>query len=840
MQTLKYIFLSISLFGITILNAQNDKPEAFWNKGIVKDFKRIQTETEAYYKNRDKGKGSGYKQWKRWEYNQQDRLAPNGEITNYNARNGNALQEYLRENPVNNRMSLNTWTQWGQNLSQPQTPFPDGVPGTGVLNCIAFDNDDPNIIYTGGPACGLWRTLNGGTSWTNLTDNANNAIIGISSIAVNHMNDNIIYILTGDGDGRDSPSIGVFKSTNFGATWQPTGLTWDLDEVKYGYKMAMNPVNPDILIVATANNGLYRTINGGATWTNHESGTFYDVTWKPGSASIVYASNTNSVFKSTDAGVTWTSVAYLPNSERVQIGVTPNDPNYVFALGSGFVNQGGNPGFPGFIRSTNSGSNWGLMSNTPAICSVESGVNNNVQATYNIDFAVKPNSTNTIITGAINVYKSTNDGILWDRRTLWYDDFPLEEYVHADVHGIEYNPLNNKLYIVCDGGIYLSNDDAGTFQDITSNMQLNAFFDFAGTPQNSNFMVGGLYHNGSRIFTGVDTTKQIGDGDGAGCMIDPTNMNTLYLSAQNGLVNISTNTGETYSSIKPSPASGPFITKMALNHINSNEIFVGWTNDTIYRSANYGSSYTYSVLPDDFLYNGTPGDVKHIEVSAIPSIVYACTDETVFRSTDFGVTWTNIYYSGEDFTRVVAITPSLAIITRGGYDDGEKVYLYDADDDSATNISNNLPNVPVWTSVYNPNNVIGEIYVGTDLGVYKSEFPYTSWTLFGTNFVNLPIVDLVIYPTQSKIRAATYGRGLLEATLNCQDVLNLTQANDPNYGTPIFESNQATFFMDVSRNVIGNNGDVTYKAGLAVILQNGFLATEGNKVIVKTADCGVE
>jgi hypothetical protein len=220
--------------------------------------------------------------------------------------------------------------------------------------------------------------------------------------------------------------------------------------------------------------------------------------------------------------------------------------------------------------------------------------------------------------------------------------------------------------------------------------------------------------------------------------------------------------------------------------------------------------------------------------------VHACTDETVFRSTDFGVTWTNIYYSGEDFTSVVAITPSLAIITRGGYNDGEKVYLYDADDDSATNISNNLPNVPVWISVYNPNNVIGEIYVGTDLGVYKSEFPYTSWSIFGSNNINYPVRDLIIYPTQSKIRAATFGRGLLEATINCQDVLNLTQANDPNYGTPIFESNQATFFMDVSRNVVGNNGDVTYKAGLAVILQDGFLATEGNKVIVKTADCGVD
>lgn len=828
------------MFGITILNAQDDKPEAFWNKGIVKDFKRIQAETEAYYKDRDKGRGSGYKQWKRWEYNQQDRLSTNGQLTNYSARNNDAMQEFLRENPVNDRMTLNSWTQWGQNLSQPQTPLPNGVPGTGVLNCVAFDNDDPNIIYTGGPDCGLWKTLNGGISWFNVTDNNNNAIRGISSVVVNHQNDNIIYILTGEGDNQATPSLGVWKSTNGGNTWQPTGLIWGLDELKYGFKIAMNPINPDILIVATFNDGLYRTTDGGITWTNHQSGTFYDVVWKPGSSSIVYASKDKSIFKSSDGGITWTSVVFVNESERFQLGVSPSNPNYVYALGSGYVNWGsggGGHGFPGFFRSIDSGENWDYQSWTPAICSYDSGVNNDVQAKYNIDFAVKPNSISTIITGAINVYKSTDGGEIWDRRTLWWDDDTLSRYVHPDIHGIEYNPINNKLYIVCDGGIYLSNDDATTFQDITSNMQLNAFFDFAGTPQNSNFMVGGLYHNGSRIFTGADTTKQIGDGDGAGCMIDPSNMNTLYLSAQKGYINISTNTGETYTSIKPSSASGPFVTKMALNPINSNEIYVGWTNDTIYRSTNYGSSYNYSILPFNLFENNEPGNVKSIDVSPIPNFVYACTDEAVFRSTDYGATWENIYYAGKDFTNVLAITAGVAIITRGGYDAGDKVYIYDADDNSITNISANLPNIPVWVSAFSPNNISGEIYVGTEIGVFKSEAPYTTWSLFGTNFVTYPIRDLVIYPNQAKIRAATFGRGILESHIYCAPYLDLTQANDPNNGNPIYEANRAFIEMTVSRKVEGNNGNVTYKAGNAVFLTNGFLAKAGNTVIAQTGDC---
>lgn len=832
MNSIKFIILWFFTFAVTIVNAQDEKPAAFWTNRSTTDFKTIQEATEAYYKDRYKGRGSGYKQWKRWEHQQETKLSPDGQTTNFTALNSEAAQIFLKENPNNqgNRMALNQWANWGENNSS------TGLPGTGVINCVAFDNNDPNIIYAGGPACGLWKTTNGGTTWNNITDNLLWAFRGITSIAVDPLNDNIIYILTGDGDGGDSPSMGVFKSTNGGATWNPTGLFWNASDNKYGYKIAINPVNPTIIAVATSQQGIYMSYNAGLTWTNFGAGTtFYDMVWKPGSIDVLYASTTTSVYKSTDSGVNFSLVATIPLSQRTQLAVTPSNPNYVYAFGSGYVNwPGTGHGFPGLIRSTDNGVSWDYQSSTPAICSY-SPTDFDTQATYNIDFAIKPTNTTTLVMGAINVHSSTNSGANWTQRTQWYDNDPPNQYVHSDIHGIEYNPLNNKLYIVCDGGIYVSDDDGLTYQDITNNMQLNAFFDLAGTPQNSVYMIGGLYHNGTRKFRGTQSSPSIGDGDGTGCMMDHSNNNTLYFSAQKGYLNRTLNGGFSSQSIKPSIADGPFVTKMAMSPVNSFHIYAGWTKDTIFRSTNQGTSWAYSLVP------GSQENIKYIDVAPNGTTVYACTNEAVFRSLNAGATWSAIYTNGNGFTSVRALlnNSNKAIITRGGYVADDKVYLYD--NGTITNITHNLPNIPINISEVSYNSLDEEVYVGTDIGVFKLPALYSStWSLFGTNIINIPIVDLVIYPNHSVIRAATYGRGLLTSEITCADLLILTESNDPNTGIPSFQYNQSGYEMFVSRKIITTNSYVVYKAGSSVILQDGFRAVQGNTVIIKTAPCGVE
>ncbi len=154
MNSLRYIILWFFAFVVTIVNGQDEKPAAFWTNRNTTDFKTIQEATETYYKDRDKGRGSGYKQWKRWEHQQETKLSPDGQITNFTALNSEAAQNFLKENPNNkaNRMALNQWSQWGENN------ISTDLPGTGVHNCVAFDNDDPNIIYAGWPS--VWALEN--------------------------------------------------------------------------------------------------------------------------------------------------------------------------------------------------------------------------------------------------------------------------------------------------------------------------------------------------------------------------------------------------------------------------------------------------------------------------------------------------------------------------------------------------------------------------------------------------------------------------------------------------------------------------------------------------------
>jgi photosystem II stability/assembly factor-like uncharacterized protein len=826
----------------TSLSGQDEKPAAFWNKSNTTDFRTIQSETEGWFEGKDKGQGTGYKQWKRWEDFNAVRLTPDGQLTNHSARSNEALNQIKKGQPKHfNRSTIDTWARWGNNNYTNGT-YNGGaltvLPGTGVINCIAFHPTDGSILFVGGPATGLWKTTDHGVTWMNLTDESL-INVGVSSIAINRVNPNIMYIMTGDGDGEDTYSMGIWKTVDGGNFWFPTSLHWNVQDMKRGFKLEIDPFDPDIIYAATSE-GLYRTSDG-FNWSQVQSGYFYDVVLRPLGQVYVYASTKDQVYRSTNVGLNWDIVLTIINSERIQIAVSPQNHELLYAIGGGYFNWGFVNGFPGFFVSENSGTSWDAKSIAPAICSYNTGSTPfGEQIPYDLDIAVSPTDPSKVFTGAINLYGSTDTAQTWTALAMWQSGVSTNNYVHADIHGLEYNSINNRLYCVSDGGVYFSTNDGLTFTDLSQGLNINQFYDFAGTPQNSNYMVGGLYHNGSREFFGTNNALQVSGGDGTGCMIDFANINTIYTSSQFGQLYRSTDGGQSYINVAPI-SNGPFVSNFAMNPLNSNIIFAGWTNDIVYFSNNRGNTWLSDNLPGAGC--GYYCNVRQISPASDGLTFYACTGDAVFKSTSAGGSWAHLFSFNFDpyYTSVKPhpTIPEIAIITAGGYNAGEKVYYVNGS--SVTNISYDLPNVPVHCSVIHATGTgLDDFYVGTDIGVFKKSIIGTSWTLFDNGMPNTIVKDLEIYQNRSILRAATFGRGLWETDITCIEYLVLDEANDPNFGSPVFQHNQAGTGIYSTRKVTGSNGDVTYKAGNFVILDSGFLATEGNKVIVGTAPCGVE
>jgi hypothetical protein len=235
---------------------------------------------------------NGYKQWKRWEWFAQKHLDPDGRVSAWTRQSEEGILQAsslaLAPSGPDIQSVNGSWTVVGP------SSISNGENFLGRTESVAFHPTDPETFYVGTATGGLWRTTNLGVSWTSLTDHLPS--LSVASVVVQQNNPNIIYILTGDGDGGaqwgyyvKERSSGVFRSTDGGNTWQTTGLNWNRSDAdRYGYKLIQSPTNSNLLLAATSD-GLWRTTNGGADWTRVITGNVTDVIFRPGNANNVAA-----------------------------------------------------------------------------------------------------------------------------------------------------------------------------------------------------------------------------------------------------------------------------------------------------------------------------------------------------------------------------------------------------------------------------------------------------------------------------------------------------------------------------------------------------------------------
>jgi len=756
------LFLSYSLRAQVWVDNMNDPNLSFYE---------IQESFKSHWKNRIVEKGKGFKAFKRWEHYMKPRVYPSGDITlpsqtygNYNDWKSQNLNSVI-PNTINGN-----WTIIG----------PIGKPsggGAGRLNFIRFDPNNSSIMYVGAPDGGLWKSTNGGLSWSTNTDDL--TVIGVSDLAIDPSNSQIMYLATGDNDAGDTYSIGVLKSIDGGATWNPSGLVFPVSSASRISKILINPNNTQI-IMAFASNGIWRSTDGGANWTQ-PTGTFNnikDAEFKPGNPSVIYAASAVSVFyaastvfkKSTDGGLTWIEIITgLTDIRRLAIAVTSANPEYVYVLAA----KSSDSGFLGLLRSTNSATSFTTrMSSTLTnnILGWDDGTDAGGQGWYDLALAASPINAEEIVTGGVNQWKSINGGTSFSLMSHWSGGYSMP-YVHADVHDIVYSPTSGTTFFSAnDGGIFKTINNGVSWTDISSNLAIAQQYRFSLSTTSATMILAGHQDNGTNRTINGTSWSEVTGGDGMDCLIDRTNNNLQISSIYYGDYYRTTSGSSSFSNIADPAVEGEWVSCIHQDPVSPAVVYAGG-RPALYKTTNIAAAtVTWTAM-------ATPNPAANtiIEFALAPSnnqVIYVLKSGSggVSKSINGGITFTsctNPTTAVEPTWVTVSNTnPDIAFVVYSGYSAGNKVFKTINGGLSWINLSAGLPNIPVNCIVYHNGTANGDaIYIGTDVGVYYRDNSLSSWVDFTSGLPNCAISDLEIFYPNNKLRCATFGRGTWESDL---------------------------------------------------------------------------
>jgi len=711
------------------------------------DFDQITQDFDAYWQDREQSKGNGFKPFKRWEYKWKLRQTEAGKFPDA-GQNYTAFNAYLKAHPDQKRDENSPWVSLGPNDTG------TGYQGRGRVMSIALHPNNANILYVGSAGGGLWKSTNGGTSWIPKTDFIGS--IGVSAIVLDSNNPDIIYIGTGDGDASDNYSIGVLKSLDGGDTWNTTGLDWATSSSNLIRRMVMD-VDDNNTIVLASNRGIFRSVDAGVTFTEEIDGNFYDVeVHHDASSNAMYAATNNDVYKSTNNGNSWSLLHTIENSGRLNIATTPEDEDYLYILSSGNSNgANGGSGFNGLYRSTNSGTDITLQSDSPNLLNGSStGSGTGGQGWYDLAFAADPANPNTVHVAGVNHWKSEDGGETWTLKSHWYGGGNVQS-VHADKHLLQFQD-DNTLWEGNDGGIYVTTDGGTLWTDKTGDMVISQMYRLSMS-ETDNQGLTGLQDNGTLINKNDATWDHVIGGDGMDCVIHPANGNVMYGEYQFGNISRSTNGGSSWSNISnsiPGDPGGAWITPIIVDPNDQDIVFAAFQD--IFKSTNKGSSWTA-------LGTESGSNTKqHLIMSPINNdFLIVGTSSSLWSTKNGGDSWQAITSPSSSISMVAASPANIHTIysVRSGYNAGQKVYKSTDGGLSWQNISGNLPNIPC-NGIAIHDDGKETVYIGMDVGVYFKNEDTPDWTLFNVDLPNVEIRDIDIKEASEEVFIATYGRGL--------------------------------------------------------------------------------
>jgi len=768
---MKVLFFNLfACLAITSATAQFNE-NAPWMKDLKENQKTSKSSSTSYslyeisnafneyWSDKDYStKGSGFKPYKRWENYWSHYIDKNGKLPS-----SYQLWESWKNKQESIGKEINPTASWNAIGPFTHNTYSGALSGQGRVNAITVDPNDENIWYVGAPAGGIWKSIDGGSSWVNLFDNFPQ--IGVSGIAVDPNNSQTIYIATGDDDAADSYSVGVFKSTDGGNSWNETGLNPSNSNVNLLMsEITIDPTNSNTIWASTSV-GLQKSTNGGTTWEVKRGGNIQDFKLKPNDSNTIYAVTSNTFVKSTDGGNSFIEITDgIPeNSGRLVIGTSKANPSGVYLLRA--LTGGNSFAFGGLYKSLDSGESFTRTAS-------EQDIFESNQAWFDLAIEVSPTNFNEVYTGCLNVWKSTNAGDTFIRANRW--NVSDQGYTHADIHTIKI--FNNKLYVGSDGGIYMSENGGSSFTDYTAGISISQFYRISVAKNDAGKITGGLQDNAGfirnqnqwNVFTG---------GDGMDYEIDPNNSSLVYGFVQfGGSLFISSDSGQSVGVVgAPTDANGNtiegnWITPLTISSDGS--VYAGF--DALYKLENNQWNKISSSI-------GT-GNIDDLEIDPNnPEIIFAAESNILYRSRNGGATFSLIKVMDSEISdmsinsndsNIIYLTTSDRVgIAQNEQPSERGVFKITIGETETTseNITFDIPTDQAFFSIaHQGRHTENPIYVGTSLGVYRLDDSLTEWEEYYTNLPNVAISDIEINLDGEKIIASTYGRGVWESTIPVQ------------------------------------------------------------------------
>jgi photosystem II stability/assembly factor-like uncharacterized protein len=671
------------------------------------------------------------------------------------------------------------------------------------INTIAVHPTDSDIIYVGFARGGVWKTTDGGTNWSSIFDDQ--LFLAIGDIEIDPQDPNTVYVGTGDPNISGFPFIGdgVYKSTDAGANWTNIGLTntritsrilvdpTDSDKLYVG-TMGI-PFEP------TTDKGLYRSLDGGQTWEQSlfvtDTAGIIDIVINPQNPDILYAASWNrirnnqqsrvfgvdaKIWKTVNGGDTWTVLeGGLPTGELGRIGLTisAQNPDKVYAM---YV--GTNSHLYGIYRTENGGNSWSEIPTTGEFDFYPNQVDLKDFALagfgwYFAKIRIDPENDDHIYLCGVELWEA----FIFDEDAIWAQASPVWYLydVHADKHDLVYTPEGDVL-LATDGGLYKR--DGAQWEDM-ENIPTSQFYRVAYNPHNPDNYYGGMQDNGTSggNASNINNWPRIFGGDGFQVVFHPDNPNVMFAETQRGNIVVSTDGGDFFyaategiDSLDRKNWDMPYM----ISHHNPNIMYTG--TEKAYIGDFDGNELIWSSISEDLTDGNIFGSASFHSITTLdeshfnPGVLYyGTTDANVWRVVATGGSIQNITAGlPERYVTDIKASPDLPLtvyVTHSGYKDNEftpRVHRSDDEGNSWIDISGDLPNLAINDIYILPNNQDSILFVATDGGVYGSLNAGENWERMGTNMPYVPVYDLELNVEKNELIAGTFARSIMTYSID--------------------------------------------------------------------------